>query len=103
MTNHVRLYVLVKLPRYEPCRPYRPGPIMAAKVPFNHGQSVVDVGVRPEARRQVLLVNKEIWDQPPNHNDLIKQIAQPGCQGVGDACGECRHDCRVLVDWASHR
>ena len=48
MTNHVRLYVLVKLLRYEPCRPYRPEPIMAAKVPFNHGQSVVDVDVRPE-------------------------------------------------------
>ena len=48
VTDHVRLYVLFKLLGYELYRPYGPKPIMVAEVPFNHGQCVVDIGVRLE-------------------------------------------------------
>ena len=51
MTDHVRLYVLVELLGYEPCRPYGPRPIVVAEVPFDHGQCVVDVGVRLEGNQ----------------------------------------------------
>ena len=35
--------------------------------------------MRFQARRQVFLINKEIWNQSANHNDFIKQISQLGC------------------------
>ncbi len=51
MTDHVRLYVVIKLLGYEPCRPDGSKPIVVAEIPFNHGQCVIDVGVRLEGNQ----------------------------------------------------
>lgn len=48
VTDHIRLYVVVKFPGYEPRRPYGPRPVGAAEVPFNHGQGF------PDTRRRSL-------------------------------------------------
>ena len=94
MTDHICLNVVVKLSSHKPCRPYRSSPIVVAEVPLNHGQCVLDVGVRLEG-------NETLCDfGDSNSTPCVKEIV-----GVLVFCpvpkGKCLENGKGA--WTAHR
>ena len=88
MTDHVCLYVIVKVLRDEMCRRNRAKPVVDAEVPFNYGQCAIDMGARAE--RSQSLCNFRDSNSAPYIEEVVSVLVLcpvPKGKGLEDGKG----------------